>query len=130
MHCAQRLGLVPRLQKEPAAQPLRWLHSLMCGVGAGVGAGVGTGVGDGVGNGVGDAVGSGVGSGVGNGVGAGVGAGVGDGVGRAMHALCASSPAVHFAAMHGQQLMLPALLAYEPTGHAAHAVTLLSPSAV
>ena len=47
-----------------------------------------------------------------------------------MHALCPLRPAVHSAAPHGVHAVLPALPANESEGHAAHAVTLLSPSAV
>ena len=62
-------------------------------------------------------------------MGAGVGDGVGDGVGAATQARCPSSPAVHAAAPHGVHAVLPALPAKAPEGHAAHFVTLLSPSA-
>ena len=79
--------------------------------------------------GVGDGVGADVGAGVGDGVGADVGDGVGDGVGAATQELCPASPAVHRPASHGAHAVLPALPANEPAGHAAHFVTLLSPSA-
>ena len=104
------LGRLPTLQNDPAGHPSAWLQWLAAGVGALVGLGVGLAVG--------------------LGVGAGVGPGVGDGVGRATHTLCPVSPTVHADAAHGAQFVLPALPAKESAGHAVHAVTLLSPSAV
>ena len=79
-HGAQRSGVAPTLQKDPAGQPLAWLQWSGRGVGAAVGLAVGAGEGDGVGDGVG-------GAGVG-------GTGVGAGVGRAMHVTCPVMPRV------------------------------------